>query len=62
MRRYVWSRNLKNEDAMARVGPQSHMGGGENYGRQQDNILLFKIDACARKDFYEMCGQFEQVS
>jgi len=27
MRRYVWSRNLKNEDAMARVGPQSHMGG-----------------------------------
>jgi len=24
MRRYVWSRNLKNEKAMARVGPQRH--------------------------------------
>jgi len=24
MRRCVWSRNLKNEEAMARVGPQRH--------------------------------------
>jgi len=24
MRRYVWSRNLKNEEALARVGPQRH--------------------------------------
>ena len=24
MRRFVWSRNLKNEEAMARVGPQRH--------------------------------------
>ena len=28
MRRCVWSRNLKNEEAMARVGPQRHKGGG----------------------------------
>jgi len=28
MRRCVWSRNLKNEEAMARVGPQRHRGGG----------------------------------
>jgi len=28
MRRCVLSRNLKNEEAMARVGPQSHGGGG----------------------------------
>ena len=28
MRRCVWSRNLKNEEAMARVGPQRHEGGG----------------------------------
>ena len=26
MRRGVWSRNLKNEEAMARVGPQRHRG------------------------------------
>jgi len=26
MRRCVWSRNLKNEEAMARVGPQRHRG------------------------------------
>jgi len=24
MRRCVWSRNLKNEEAMARIGPQLH--------------------------------------
>ena len=24
MRRFVWSTNLKNEEAMARVGPQRH--------------------------------------
>jgi len=29
MRRCVWSRNLKNEETMARVGPQRHGGGGE---------------------------------
>jgi hypothetical protein len=23
----VWSRNLKNEEAMARIGPQRHKGG-----------------------------------
>ena len=28
MRRCVWSRDLKNEEAMARVGPQRHGGGG----------------------------------
>jgi len=27
MRRCVWSRNLKNEEAMAHVGPQRHTGG-----------------------------------
>jgi len=30
MRRCVWSRNLKNEEAMARVGPQRHVEGGVN--------------------------------
>jgi len=29
MRRCVWSRNLKNEEALARVGPQRHKGGGD---------------------------------
>jgi len=29
MRRCVWSRNLKNEEAMVRVGPQRRRGGGE---------------------------------
>jgi len=29
MRRCVWYRNLENEEAMARVGPQRHEGGGE---------------------------------
>jgi len=29
MRRYVWSRNLKNEKAKDRVEPQRHGGGGE---------------------------------
>ena len=29
MRRCVWSRNLKNEEAMARVGPQRHRGNGK---------------------------------
>jgi hypothetical protein len=28
VRRFVWSRNLKNEEAMARAGPQLQ-GGGE---------------------------------
>jgi len=31
MRRCVWSRNLKNKEAMARVGPQRH--------RKQNKIL-----------------------
>jgi len=30
MRRCVWSRNLTNE-AMARVGPQRHVGGGGEF-------------------------------
>jgi len=32
VRRCVWSRNLKNEEAMARVGPQRHESGegGDN--------------------------------
>ena len=29
VRRCVWSRNLKNEEAMAYVGQQRHRGGGE---------------------------------
>ena len=29
MRRCVWPRNLKNEEAMARVGPQRHGGEGK---------------------------------
>jgi len=33
-----------------------------NYGRLQDIILLFKIATSARKDFYEIYGQFEQAS
>jgi predicted RNA-binding protein YlxR (DUF448 family) len=28
MRRCVWSRNLKNEEDLARVGPQRHGEGG----------------------------------
>ena len=30
MRRCVWSRNLKNEEAMVRVGPQRHREKKEN--------------------------------
>jgi hypothetical protein len=29
VRHWVGSRNLKNEEAMARTGPQHHRGGGE---------------------------------
>jgi len=28
MRRCVWSRNIKSEEVMARVGPQRYGGGG----------------------------------
>jgi len=31
MRRCVWSRNLKNEEAMVHVGPQRHGGGDVLY-------------------------------
>ena len=41
MRHCVWSRNLKNEEAMARGGPQGH--------RKQTNKYLYKI--LLREDF-----------
>ena len=35
MRHFVWSRNLKNEEAMPRVGPQRH---GEGRGEGGRNV------------------------
>ena len=46
MRRYVWSRNLKNEEAMARVGPQRHGGGGPVWNSIEERFLNF---FCSRK-------------
>ena len=36
VRRCVWSRNLKNEEAMTRAGPQMH---GEEYLVQKSGII-----------------------
>ena len=43
MRRCVWFRNLKNEEAMARVGPQRHKKKvfGDNTLVFGDNTLIF---------------------
>jgi len=38
MRRCVWSRNLKNEEAMARVGPQRHRK--QNKQNKQTDITI----------------------
>ena len=43
MRRCVWSRNLKNEEAMARVGPQRRMGGGKKRWRSADGTFFIII-------------------
>jgi len=42
MRRCVWSRNTKNEEARARVGPQRH-GGGE---KELSNLSIGSIEVC----------------
>ena len=45
MRRCVWSRNLKNEEAMARVGPQRHGGGGrEKKKKVRNGTISLKIN------------------
>ena len=44
MRRCVWSRNLKNEEAMTRVGPQRHMkkkNNNMNCSNDRDNTLFW---------------------
>ena len=44
VRRCVWSRNLMNEDAMARVGPQRHRGGiAPNMHSVESPIMLLSI-------------------
>jgi len=52
VRRCVWSRNLKNEDAMAPVGPQSHNEKRSlvyNY-----NIILNNITLVSNNEEYEL--------
>jgi len=39
MRRCVWSRNLKNEEAMARFGPQRH----REIKLKNLDILIYKV-------------------
>ena len=42
MRRCVWSRNLKNEEAMARVGPQRHRKQNkQTYGKEGERYGKF---------------------
>ena len=43
MRRRVWSRNLKSEEAMARIGPQRH--------RKQTIVFNENNSRCLRKRF-----------
>ena len=48
MRLCVWFRNLKNEEAMARVGPQRHGGGGllhnnAKYSRKNAEVSTFHV-------------------
>ena len=47
MRRCVWSRNLKNEEVIARVGPQRHRGKKITYFERD----LIKICHIAKNDF-----------
>ena len=37
----VWSRNLKNEEAMANVAPQRHKGGGEFYSSRNYCLRIY---------------------
>ena len=41
MRHYVWAKYLKNDQATARVGPQSHGGGGVLNKMSSDILLRF---------------------
>ena len=45
MRRRVWSRNLKNEEAMTRVGPQRHKKKNifNNYGTYNLSTDKFSV-------------------
>jgi len=41
MRRCVWSRNLKNKEAMVRIGPQRH--GGDTYNDSCSQVFRLKF-------------------
>ena len=42
MRRRVWPRNLKNEEAMDRTGPQRHKGGKKKAVRILPSTIPYK--------------------
>ena len=44
MRRCVWSRNLKNEEAMARVGPQRHRR-EKKKSQKSGNLIYTEVEA-----------------
>ena len=51
MRRCVWSRNLKNEEAMARDGPQRHRG--EKIKKIYELCLTFHTKTNSAAYFYD---------
>jgi len=44
MRRRVWSRNLKNEEAMARVGSQRHRRENKK-SQKSENLIYTAVEA-----------------